>query len=77
MTITEAIARSSSHDEIVHLAADSLEAAQEMIAEATIEASLAELESDWNETNDGLEIWAGPAASEKMEWRLAIKVIKE
>jgi len=77
MNITEAIERSSSHTEIVHITAATKEAAMEMIAEAEIIASDANLESDWNDTNEGYEVFAGPENSDKMEWRIAISIEKD
>lgn len=77
MTINEAITRSSSHTEIVHLTAPSKAAAMDMITEAEMIAIDADLESGWNDTNEGYEVFAGPANSDKMEWRIAIKVTKE
>lgn len=74
MNITDAITRSESHTEIVHLDAATKDEAEAMIAEAKTIAEAAELEFDSTDTNDGYDLWACAEGSEKMEWRLKIKV---
>lgn len=74
MNIQEAIARSESHTEIVHLTASTKDEARAMIAEAISLADDNDLEADSGDTNEGYEVWACKPDSEAMEWRIAIKV---
>jgi hypothetical protein len=70
--IKNAISRSISHDEIVHISADDDTQAMQMVTEATIVAG--DSDSDWAKDNDGYDVWAGVDGSDAMLWRLKITV---
>lgn len=72
--MTEAIARSSSHDEIVRVIVADKDAAKAAIAEAKAAAESDDLECAYTDTNNGWDVWATKEDSDKMEWRLEVVI---
>lgn len=74
MNINQAIERSRSHNEIVRVPVESIQDAISMAADAIDVAKAAGLDYDTNDTNLGMEVWAGPAGSDQMTWRIELVV---
>lgn len=74
--INEAIARSSSHDEIATVVVADKAAAKAAIAEAKAAAQAADLEFDYTDSNEGWDLWANKedAKDGDMEWRLTVAI---
>ncbi len=77
MTTKEAVERSISHDEIVHIQAADKAEAKALIAELEAIAAEADLDFDWTDSNEGYETWAmedGSVNGGPMAWRVHIEV---